>query len=240
MMKKGLHTPTPGCKCYWFLRVCRPQIIMVCLGKRCKANCTFSAEKYTWFTVWKLPPPQPFHVITYNNQNKEIIKDQSSSPPQTSGSFKSPLHSLSVHYQSIFIDTGMSLFLQFIVALMHTVRSKCDKGNGANRGPLSPVMRYQAGKARIPEMTSTTRRLTPICCVCSVHRGKVSCDCLSSVCTPVSEGSSHLHTVRVPLLCAIAKSLFRGSLRQPSFFLFCVFCSYVSIAPLLRTGFPQR
>lgn len=34
----------------------------------------------------------------------------------------------SVHYQSIFIDIGMSLLSHYIVAPMHTVRHKCDKG----------------------------------------------------------------------------------------------------------------
>ena len=92
-------------KCYWFVHVCRPQNIMVCLGKRCKAKCTFSAEKYTGFTVWKLPPPpppplQPFMCSLTTNET-----DQSSSSPQTSGSFKTPLRSLSVHYQSMFIVT---------------------------------------------------------------------------------------------------------------------------------------
>lgn len=50
------------CKCYWFVHVCRPYNILIYLGKRCKANCTFSAEKYTWFTVWKLLPTLPHQI----------------------------------------------------------------------------------------------------------------------------------------------------------------------------------
>lgn len=222
MMKKNCTAPTPGCKCYRFVHVCRPQNIMFCLGKRCKANCTFSAEKYTWFTVWKLPPNHFMCSLT-TNKTKQNIKDQSSSPPQTSGSFKTPLRSLSVHYQSIFIDIGMSLHLQFIVVPSHTVRSKCDKGNCANRGPLSPVMRFQAGKAKFPGNDIQNNETIPMCCVCSVHRSNTRCDCPSSVCIQ-SLRARHIYIQSVFLCGARSPNLFRWRLHHPSlFFLFLFF-----------------
>lgn len=194
--------------------MCRPQNIMVCLGKRCKANCTFSAEKYTWFTVWKLPPSTISCV--HLQQSKQNIKDQSSSPPQTSGSFKTHLRSLSVHYQSIFIDIGMSVLSQYIVAPTHTVRHKCDKGN---RGPLSPVMRHQAGKAKFPEMTSKTIRLSHVLHVfCSQEKSKLWLPIQRLY--SVSKGPSHLDTVCFPLWLP---NLLRGSLYHPSIFFFSFF-----------------
>ncbi len=168
------------------------------------------------------PPTISCVHLQQSKQNKNI-KDQSSSPPQTSGSFKTPLRSLSVHYQSIFIDIGMSLLSQFIVASTHAVRSECDKGNCANRGPLSPVIRYQAGNAKFPGNDIQNNETIPMCCLCSVHRGKASCDRPSRVCIQSPTTPSHLHTVRVPLRCVVAKSLFRGSLHHPSFFLFLFF-----------------
>lgn len=119
-------------------------------------------------------PPPPNHFMFHLQQSKQnrTKKDQSSSPPQTSGSFKTTLRCLSVHYQSIFIHTGMSLLSQFVVAPTHTVRSKRDKGNCANRGPLSPVTRYQAGNAKFPGNDIQNNETIPMCCVCSVHRGK--------------------------------------------------------------------
>lgn len=53
----------------------------------------------------------------------------------------------------------------------HTVRSKCDKGNCANGGPLSPVMSYQAGKAKFPGNNIQDNETIP---VCSVHGGQTS------------------------------------------------------------------
>lgn len=70
------------------------------------------------------------------------------------------------------------------------------------------------------EMTSKTMRLSP-CVVCVQSTGaRVPVQRLY----PVSEGLSHLHTVRVPLWCVVAKSPFRRSLHHPSFFLFFLFC----------------
>lgn len=74
-------------------------------------------------------------MFTYNNQNKnKNIKDQSSSPPRTSGSFETPLRSLSVHYQSISYHRYRSLLSPSIVAPSHAVRSRCDDSKCANRG----------------------------------------------------------------------------------------------------------
>lgn len=136
------------------------------------------------YSVEVAPPPHapPPRTMSFDQlqQSKHNIKEQSSSPPQTSGSFKTPLHSLSVHYQSIFIVIGMSLLLQSIVAPTYTVS---DKGNCANRGPLSPVMRYPAGNATFPGNDIQNNETILMCNVSLVHRGKASCERPSSVCT---------------------------------------------------------
>lgn len=205
---------------------------MVFLGKRCKANCTFSAEKYTWFTVWKLPP-QPFHVFTHNKQkHNKNIKDQSSSPPPTSGSFKTPLHSLSVHYQSIFIVIGMSFTLSIIIVPTHTVRITCDKKATVPTRVLSLWLRYHAGDAKFPGNDICNDETFPICSVCSVHSGKSKLWPTGQRLYSVSEGPSRLHKLHVPLMRSRQNSLLRKftSSEYLSFFLFFLFfCCFFAV-----------
>lgn len=93
----------------------------------------------------------------------------------------------------------MSLHLQFIVAPSHTVRSKCDKGNCANRGPLSPVRRFQTGKAKFLGNDIQNNETIPMCCVCSVHRSNARCDCPSSVC--IQSPRAHHIYIQSVFLC---------------------------------------
>lgn len=166
------------------------------------------------------PPTISCVHLQQSKQNKNI-KDQSSSPPQTSGSFKTPLRSLSVHYQSIFIDIGMSLLLQFIVAPTHAVRSKCDKGNCANRGPLSPVMRYQAGDAKFPGNDIQNNETIPMCCVCVQSTGAKQAVTAHPEFVLKSQRARHIY-LQSASLCG-AWSPIRGGLHHPSFFLFFFF-----------------
>lgn len=75
-------------------------------------------------------PPPTFSCVhlQQNRKTEQKVKEQSSSTPQTSGSFKTPLHSLSAHYQSIFVVFGMYLILPLTSAatplcceLLHTM-----------------------------------------------------------------------------------------------------------------------
>lgn len=52
-------------------------------------------------------------------KTKQNIKDQSSSPPQTSGSFETPLRSLSVHYQSISYHRYQDVFTLAVYCCAH-------------------------------------------------------------------------------------------------------------------------
>lgn len=101
MMKKNCTAPTPGCKCYWFVHVCRLQNIMFCLGKRCKANCTFSAEKYTRFTVWKLPPNHFMCSLTTNKtktKHKRLVFFTTSDIWQFQNASAQSVSTLSEHF----------------------------------------------------------------------------------------------------------------------------------------------
>lgn len=138
----------------------------------------------------------------------------------------------------------MSLHLQFIVAPSHTVRSKCDKGNCANRGPLSPVRRFQTGKAKFLGNDIQNNETIPMCCVCSVHRSNARCDCPSSVC--IQSLRAHHIYIQSVFLCGARSpnlSLDEVCIIQVFFSFFCFFlcfCSYVSVASILKTSSPQR
>lgn len=166
-MKKACTAPTPGCKGYWFVCVCRPQNIMIFLGKRCKANCTFSVEKYTWFTVWKPPPlPQPFHVFTYNKQKQKHKRLFT-----TSNIWQFQMSAQSVSQLSEHCQSNWDVFTLPII--------KCDKGNCANMGPLSGWDITQA-KPNSQEVISTTMRGSPfIVCVRSTEAKSAVSDGLS-------------------------------------------------------------
>lgn len=232
-MKKGLH-----CSWLWMLLVCPcVQNRIVCLGKRCKANCTFSAEKYTWFTIWKLlppHPPSPPHLFTYNSQNKTEHKRPVFFTTSDIWQFQNtPLHSLSVHYQSIFIVIGMSLLLQFIVVSTHT-HTHCKKQvtkATVPTGVLLLLLGISSRQCFSSDTTSETVRLSP-----RVERvrpqGQRDLRAPSSACPP-PEGPSHRHTVCVAPWCVVGKSLFRGRVR---FFLF----SFLSFFLSFRCCSPQN
>lgn len=144
----------------------------------------------------------------------------------------------------------MSLLLRFIVAPTNIVKKQVTKATvptGVLCFPLRDVWQAIPRKWHPEQWDCPPLCCLCVCvCVCSVHRGTATCERPSSVCTPRAR---HIYiTVRVPLWCMFAKSLFRGSLHYQSFFfllfffffLGVFFCSYVSVAPLLKTGSPQR
>lgn len=146
---------------------------MVCLGKKCKANC--SLFLLCWDTIHHLqygtsPPNPKIHVFTDDNQIKNI-KDLSSSPPRSSGSFKTPLRSESVQYQSILQD-NWDVFTRFIVATTHY------------KGPV--WQRQLCQQAPLPRCA--TSKWQP-------NRGEVNLDC---ICGP-SLRARHINSVSVPL-----------------------------------------
>lgn len=67
-----------------------------------------------------------------------------------------------------------------------TLRIKCGKRQLCMGSSFS---RYEISDRQIsPEVTSRTTRLSPHVVVCSVHKGKASCDRPSSVCTQSQQG----------------------------------------------------
>lgn len=147
------------------------QAIMVCLGKRCKANCTFSAEKYTWFTVWKLPPHTHTHThkqttisCVNNNQNKTEHKRPvfftTSDRWQFWNSSAQCVSTLSEHFHRYW-----DVFTQSTVAPVHTTRSMCDKGNCANRVLFFLLEDIRQATPNSQEMTSKTMILS-LCAAC--------------------------------------------------------------------------
>lgn len=139
-MKKGLHCSSPCLQ--MFVRLCRPQNIMVSLGKRGVRQTVPSLLRNIHDLQYgsSTPPPQKnktkqkSNIFTYKKQNR-TQKDQSSSPTQTSGS------SLSVSAVCLNVISGMSsrLWLPLYPQThthTHTVKTKCEKGSAAIRGPL--------------------------------------------------------------------------------------------------------
>lgn len=184
------------------------------------------------------PPPTTISCV-HNNQNKTEHKRPIFFTTPTSGSFETPLRSVSVHYQSIFIDTGMSL-LSLSLHPRTQQEASVTKAT-VPTGSSSSCYKISGRQRWIPSKWHPKQWYCPhVLCVFS-PQGQSELWLPIQRLLSVSEGSLHLHTVRVPLRCIMAKSLFTGSLHHPSFFLFfVVFCSYVSVAPLLKTGSPQR
>lgn len=178
--------------------------------KRCKANCTFSAEKYTWFTVWKLPPlpPQQFHVFT-TIKTKRNIKDQSSSPPPTHGSFKTPLRSVSIlseHFHRYWMSLLSSMLHPCTQREGSVTKATVPTGSSSSCYKIPDRQRWIARKWH-PKQWSSPSAL-------SLHRGKASCDRPSSVFSPSPRaGRIYVQSVS-PLWCIMAKSLFTGSLHR--------------------------
>lgn len=241
--KKVCTAPTPGCKCYWFVHVCRPQNIIVCLGKRCKANCTFSAEKYTWFTVWKLPP-QPSHVFTYNNQNETKHKRLVFFTTRHLAVSKC-LCAVCQYIIRAFSYRSGCLYSCYLLLRPHTPWEASVTKATVPTGVLLLLLRdIRQAMPNSQEVTSKTMRVSP-CVTCFQSTGaKQAVTAHPGVCTQ-SPRVRHIYTVRLPLWCAVSKWLFRGSLHHPTFFFFFfsyffVFCSYVSVALLLKTSFLRR
>lgn len=203
-----------------FFRVCRPQNIMVCSGKRCKANYTFSAEKYTWFTVWKLtPPPQPFHVslttIKTKQNKKRPIFFTTSDIWQLQNDSALSVSTLSEHFH-----TYWDVFTLAICCCAHAhckkqawQRQLCQQGSSFSRYEIS------GGQCQIPRKWHPKQWDYPhVLCVFS-PQGQ---ECPSNVCTQ-SLRACHIYIQSVSLWCVVAKSPFRRSLHHPSFFLFFSF-----------------
>lgn len=106
--------------------MCRPQNIMVCLGKRCKANCTFSAEKYTWFTVWNPPLPTitwSCSLTTNKTEHKRPVFFTILDMWQFQNASAQSVSTLSEHFQSHWDAFTYSN----TTVPTHTLRIKCGK-----------------------------------------------------------------------------------------------------------------
>lgn len=97
--------------------------------KRCKANCTFSAEKYTWFTVWKLPPDPPTPTFVHLQQSKQKHKRPvfftTSDIWQFQNTSAQSVSTLSEHFHSYW-----DVFT--LVAPTHAVRRKWRRQQGSS------------------------------------------------------------------------------------------------------------
>lgn len=121
---------------------------------------------------------------------------------------------MSVHYQSIFIDTAVC-FTRFIVARTHITGNLRDEGNCADRDPS--CLKTSGRRRRIP------RKWRP-------STGEASCDCPANVCSPSQRARHILLSVSVPLVHFVAQPFSTGSV-----FLFFL-CFSVVIFQLLRSS----
>lgn len=138
---------------------------MVSLGKRGVRQTVPSLLRNIHDLQYGRPPPTPqkVHIFTYKKQNRTL---KSSLLHQLRHLAVSQcLCSLSEHYQRDVFTLAVTVVPTDTRA--HTVRTECDKGNTANRGPLSLVMRYQPGNAKYPGNDIQNNETHPrVICVC--------------------------------------------------------------------------
>lgn len=222
-------------------RVCRPQKIMVCVGKRCKANCTFSAEKYTWFTVWKSTPPPPtiscVHLQQSKTKHKIAVFFTTSHIWQFKNTSAQCVSTISEHFRR-----HWDVFTCCCSPAHH--EKQVWRRQLRWQGPFSSVIRCETGNTEFPgndiqsdavptchQSTGAKRAATARPAFIVHIRGLgafTQCLCPSGVWPNLSLYRKFTSSQRFPF--------------PVSFFLcFCgFFCSYVLDAPLFKTGSPQR